>query len=208
MPLPQRGTGASAGGVVAQRVSQATPYAYEALDLLPPGRHVNYVREILVRTTILPPRNEHLESLGPWLERQLANHSAEHARLVRSYAVWYLLHRARRAKRPLGRAGAARIRYRVRIALEFLAWIENRGRTLITIDQGDVDKWLANGTWRQRSAVGCSARASSLSSPAARRHWKASARNGLSWGSEGQRQRRRHGARARCRIRPAGTPAR
>lgn len=83
-------------------------------------------------------------------DRHLTNYPPEHARLVRSYAIWYLLHRARRAKRPLGIAGAARIRCRVRVALEFLAWLETRGRDLTTMDQGDIDHWLANGTWRHR----------------------------------------------------------
>ncbi len=124
--------------------------SHEALDQLPTSRHVNYVREILVRTAVLPPRNEYLERIEPWLDRHLTNYSPEHARLVRSYAIWYLLHRARRAKRPLGIAGAARIRCQVRVALEFLAWLETRGRTLTTMDQGDVDNWLANGTWRHR----------------------------------------------------------
>jgi hypothetical protein len=70
--------------------------------------------------------------------------------LVRAYAHWYLLHRARRRSRSLGRSGADRIRIKVRVALEFLDWIEKRGRTVATIDQSDIDTWLANGNWRHR----------------------------------------------------------
>lgn len=121
-----------------------------ALDQLPPGRHVNYIREILVRTAILTPRNEYLDRIEPWLDRHLANYPTDHAQLVRSYAIWYLLHRARRAKQPLSNPGAARIRRQVCVALEFLAWLETRGRTPATIDQGDIDNWLAHGTWRHR----------------------------------------------------------
>lgn len=127
-----------------------TDISHAALDQLPPGRHVNYVREILVRTKILPPRNEYLERIAPWLDRHLTNYPTEHAQLVRSYAVWYLLHRARRAKRPLSNAGAARIRYQVCVALEFLAWLEARDRVLTTMNQADIDTWLAHGTWRHR----------------------------------------------------------
>ncbi|ARV80668.1 hypothetical protein MOKP4_48400 [Mycobacterium avium subsp. hominissuis] len=36
------------------------------------------------------------------------------------------------------------------VALEFLAWLETRGRTLATMDQADIDNWLAHGTWRHR----------------------------------------------------------
>jgi hypothetical protein len=123
---------------------------HHALDPFPPGRHINYVREILVRTAVLPPRNEYLERIEPWLDRHLANYPTEDARLVRSYAIWYLLHRARRAKRPLRDAGAARIRRQVCVALEFLAWLDTRGRNLATVNQADIDNWLAQGTWRHR----------------------------------------------------------
>jgi hypothetical protein len=126
------------------------PITHQALDQLPPGRHANYVREILVRTAVLPPRNEYLERITPWLDRHLANHAIEQAQLVRSYAIWYLLHRGRRAKQPLSNAGAARIRRQVCVALEFLSWLETRGRTLASLDQGDIDSWLAHGTWRHR----------------------------------------------------------
>lgn len=81
---------------------------HHALDQLPPGGHVNYVREILVRTAVLTPRNEYLERIEPWVDRHLANYPAEHARLVRSYTIWYLLHRARRAKQPLSNPGCQR----------------------------------------------------------------------------------------------------
>jgi hypothetical protein len=66
--------------------------------------YVNYIREILVRTEVLPTRNEYLERVGPWIDRHLISYPAEHQRLVRNYAAWYLLHRVRRSKRQLGRA--------------------------------------------------------------------------------------------------------
>lgn len=126
------------------------PITHQALDALPPGRQVNYIREILVRTAILTPRNEYLEGIEPWLDNHLADQPADHARTVRNYAVWYLLHGARRDRRPFGKAGAARIRRRVRVALEFLAWLDERGRPFPDFDQGDVDTWLATGNWRHR----------------------------------------------------------
>lgn len=122
---------------------------HDLLDQLPPGRQVNYVREILVRTAVLPPRNERLERIKPWLDHHLAHQPADHAMLVRNYAVWYLLHRARRSQRPLVTAGAARIRRRVRVALEFLAWCDGRETCLADVDQGEVNAWLATGDWRR-----------------------------------------------------------
>lgn len=126
------------------------PITHEALDAMPPGRSTNYVREILVRTTILAVRNEHLEGIEPWLDRHLTDQPPAYARVVRNYAVWYLLHRARRQRRPFGKAGAARIRRRVSVALEFLAWLDTRGRPFPSLDQAEVDTWLATGNWRHR----------------------------------------------------------
>ncbi len=143
-------SGSAAADLLRAQARGGEPITHEALDALPPGRHVNYVREILVRTAILAPRNEHLEGIEPWLDRHLAGQPAEHARTVRNYALWYLLHRARRGRRPFGKAGAARIRRRVRVALEFLAWLDARGRHFPSFDQGDVDSWLATGNWRHR----------------------------------------------------------
>ncbi|CDO10463.1 hypothetical protein C1S82_01545 [Mycolicibacterium cosmeticum] len=142
--------GSTAADLLRDLASTGEPVTHAALDAQAPGRHVNYIREILVRTEILPPRNDELGRLGPWLERHLADQPHHHARVVRNYAEWCLLHRIRRARRPLTKSGAARFRFRVCVAMEFLAWIEDRGRTIDTVDQGDVDRWLAHGNWRQR----------------------------------------------------------
>lgn len=142
--------GSAAAQLLRALAGGGTPITHEALDALPPGRHINYIREILVRTSILVARNEHLEGIQPWLDGHLAEQPSQHARVVRNYAVWYLLNRARRDRRPFGKAGAARLRRRVRVALEFLTWLDGRDRPLSALDQGDVDTWLATGNWRHR----------------------------------------------------------
>ena len=123
--------------------SAGTEITHATLDELPPSPSLNYIREILVRTRILEIRNEYLERIEPWLEHLLLTYPRENTRIVRSYALWYLVHRARRSKRPVGASGAARIRTRIRVALEFLEWLEDRGQSLDTMKQADVDKWLA-----------------------------------------------------------------
>jgi hypothetical protein len=128
-----------------QLASAGTEITHAALDELPPSPSLNYIREILVRTRILEIRNEPLERIEPWLEQLLLSYPPDHARIVHTYALWYLVHRARRSKRPLGDSGAGRIRIRIRVALEFLEWLDDRGRNLGTMDQADVDRWLAQG---------------------------------------------------------------
>ncbi|MCW2688662.1 MAG: hypothetical protein JWR37_3552 [Mycobacterium sp.] len=124
------------------------PITHEALDLLSPSRPADYIREILVRTAILEPRNEYLERLGPWVDHYLTDVPDHQARILKAYAHWYLLHRARRRKAPLVRSAGHRIHTRVRVAHEFLTWVEAQGHTLVTVPQDLVDNWLANGTTR------------------------------------------------------------
>ncbi|WP_284235593.1 hypothetical protein [Mycobacterium antarcticum] len=50
-----------------------------------------------------------------------------------------------RSARPVPPVFAAAL-----VALEFLAWLDSRGRPFSALDQGDVDTWLANGNWRHR----------------------------------------------------------
>jgi len=136
----------SAATMLSELARSEQPITHDALDRLSPSRHADYIREILVRTAILEPRNEYLERLVPWVDHYLTDVPDHHARLLRAYAHWYLLHRARRRKGLLPRSGADRIRTRVRVAHEFLAWIQSQGHTVATVGQDLVDNWLANGT--------------------------------------------------------------
>jgi hypothetical protein len=92
----------SAAQLLAQLATQNQPITHELLDSLPVNQDVHYVRQILVHTEILPQRLEYLDRLLPWLEQTLADRPAAHARLVRPYAHWHLLHRARRRARRHG----------------------------------------------------------------------------------------------------------
>lgn len=122
---------------------------HDVLDELPSSASLNYIREILIRTKVLDPRNEYLDRIEPWIDNLLCSYPLEHARIIRSYAVWFQLHRARRARRPLGVSGAARIRTRIRVALEFLEWLQDQELSLDTMNQADVDRWLAPGGSRR-----------------------------------------------------------
>ncbi|WP_425004948.1 hypothetical protein [Mycolicibacterium sp. S3B2] len=137
-----------AAAMLAQLAHSGEPITHATLDALSPSRSADYLREILVRTEILEPRNEYLERLAPWIDHYLTDIPAEHARLLRAYGHWHLLHRARRRQRPLPRSGAERTRRRVRIAHEFLAWLDSQQHSLATLRQDHVDAWLANGSAR------------------------------------------------------------
>ena len=73
------------------------PITHDLLDELPQTQALRYVRDMLVSSGVLPARNEHLERLAPWLEHLLHDKPTHHARLIRPFAHWFVLRRARRA---------------------------------------------------------------------------------------------------------------
>jgi hypothetical protein len=120
----------SAAQLLARLAALSQPITHDLLDCLPVNQDVHYVREILVHTGILPARLEYLDRLLPWLEQTLADRPATHARLVRPYAHWHVLLRARRRAQRHGTFtpnSAAHIRSEIRVVLDLLDHLE-RGR--------------------------------------------------------------------------------
>lgn len=139
----------AAATMLSDLATRGEPITHETLDAVSPSPHADYIREILVHTGILELRNEYLDRLVLWLDHYLADIGEHHARLLRAYSQWYLLHKARRRKGPLTRPTADGIRTQVRVAHEFVTWVESHGHTLHTVSQDLVDNWLANGTTRE-----------------------------------------------------------
>ena len=138
-----------AATMLSDLAARAERITHETLDDLSPSPAADYIREILVRTAILEPRNEYLERVTLWVDQYLAGVTGEKAQVLRAYAQWYLLHKARRRKDPLLRPTTNRIRTRVRVAHEFMTFVAERGYALDTVGQDLVDNWLAHGTSRE-----------------------------------------------------------
>jgi len=88
--------------------------------------------------------HEHLERLGSWLEHLLHDKAPHHARLIRPFAHWFVLRRARRtaARRTFTRESADFARTRVLAALDLLV------SRIIQLTKNDVIEdsratWLA-----------------------------------------------------------------
>jgi hypothetical protein len=117
------------------------------LDEQPQTSALHHVRDMLVQAGVLPPRDEYLERIEPWLGEILAGRPAHHAALVRPYATWHVLRRARRRSRGTSTMSAAGwARGRILAALAFLAWLDDRDTTLGTATQADIDDWLHGAT--------------------------------------------------------------
>ena len=124
------------------------PITHDLLDDLPQSQALRYIRDMLVSSGVLPARNEHLERLAPWLEHLLDDKPAHHARLIRPFAHWFVLRRARRAaaSRTFTRGSADFARARILVALDLLSWLDQRAQDLRDLTQADLDRWLTGGT--------------------------------------------------------------
>ncbi|WP_075903990.1 hypothetical protein [Actinomadura sp. CNU-125] len=137
-------TGSASARLLAKLVGRGETLTHDLLDDLPLDRNVHYVRQLLVHSGALPERNEDLERLPRWLEDKLADVPADHANLVRPFAHWHLLRRARvrAASRKHPAATGSVLRRRVTVALNFLAWLDARQIPLGHLQQDDLDRWL------------------------------------------------------------------
>jgi hypothetical protein len=103
----------------------------------------------------LEERNEDLERIPGWLEHELADKPDAHATLARPFLNWFLFRRARqRAAMRRHPASADRdLRRRVSVALDFLAWMDQRGLALADLAQEHIDDWIARATSQRRYLI-------------------------------------------------------
>jgi hypothetical protein len=124
------------------------PVTHDLLDACPQTAALHHLRQLLVHAGILPERTEYLDRIEPWLARLLSTCPPAHAAVIRPFATWHILRRARgRARRQGFTPSAARwARSHILIAAQFLAWLDERGTSLATATQADIDTWLDNAT--------------------------------------------------------------
>ncbi len=121
---------------------------HEALDAHHSRQGADYLRYLLVANGVLPRRDDALVRLEAWAADRVKSVTDQgQRRLLRSYARWRVLRRARQRAEA---AGAARTPTRhakvcLNAAATFLAFLGARQRDLADCTQGDVDDWLAEG---------------------------------------------------------------
>jgi hypothetical protein len=111
------------------------------------------LRDLLVACRALPYRDPGLARLERFAREAAA--SLEHPvdrKELRSFATWEVLRRARRkAERgQLTPAAVDNAKAAVSEAARFLHWLRDRGRSLDTCTQADVDLWCASGRKARR----------------------------------------------------------
>ncbi|MBS2536597.1 hypothetical protein KGQ20_27935 [Catenulispora sp. NF23] len=85
-----------------------------------------------------------MRSASPATTSSLANLPAHQARIIRPFAEWSILRDARRraARHHYSIGAATNDRTDIRVAIEFLTWLDENQLDLASIGQEDVDLWL------------------------------------------------------------------
>ncbi|WP_157127001.1 hypothetical protein [Rhodococcus sp. p52] len=124
------------------------PITHQLLDSVPHSAALPRLRDLFVHAGILPDRTDLIERIGPWLDEILERHPAHHGELVRPFAHWHVLRRARRRarNRPVTDSAAAYARSQISLALDFLSWLDEHDTPLATATQADLDRWLDGGS--------------------------------------------------------------
>jgi hypothetical protein len=127
---------------------------HAALDELPVSKPIEHLRAILVATSTLPPRDEHLARLERWIAITITGHREQP--VLHRYAVWHLLRRLRGRNngRHATHAQAVVVQQHVRAAIALLGWLSARQLTLGTARQGDLERWLTSDQATGRREAG------------------------------------------------------
>jgi hypothetical protein len=139
----------SAGAaMLAELAQKQTRLTHADLDAYPPSKFEHHLRRALIHAGALPDRDEPLERIDGWLDEILRDNPGEHAQLVRPFAQWVVLRRARQRsqRKPTTEAAASWARQRVRTVLDLLAWLYTRATGIGDLDQAALDEWLATGS--------------------------------------------------------------
>jgi hypothetical protein len=146
---------AATAKLLAALAATAEPITHHTLDQLGGSNEVHLLRHMLVAATVLPERVEHLDRITPWLDEHLRWRPAARSRLIRPFVQWTLIHRARRnaATRGFSPHAADHLRGRILAILELLDWLDERGTTLRTATQTDIDAWMDSGPTYRRTRV-------------------------------------------------------
>ena len=121
---------------------------HEEIDRLPQNAQTLHIRAAFVAAGVLPHRNEALAQLQLWVDRTVPTIPAEHQPVIRAYAEWHIVRRARqRAARGPFRPGAdSSNRQRIRCAINFLGWLAEADVSVADLRQHHVDTYFAAGS--------------------------------------------------------------
>jgi hypothetical protein len=110
---------------------------------LPSDRAHDYLRTLLAALDVLPPFEIRIERMPPWIDEVTSGLTSEHEALIRQFAHWQVLREMRTADHQdrLTQTMANGARRRIRVAIEFLAFLDRHGRTAATANQDLLERY-------------------------------------------------------------------
>jgi hypothetical protein len=126
-----------------------TPLTHEGIDTMagPQGRE--FLRELLIDTGLLPPRDKYLAAFKAWCPGRLASIADAATRTeISLYLAWRHTKdlTVRSEARQLTASAANVARDQTDAAVRFLDYTAGRGRRLSELGQGDIDDWFAHAS--------------------------------------------------------------
>lgn len=142
------------------------PIAHATFRELPADREHNHVRQLLVSAGVLPAYHAPIEQIERWLDDVVAQLDADSAAVISRYGHWrHLRHLRHLAEKGTLNKGTVYVaRSRVNAAIRLSQWATARGITLSSIDQNDLEHYLAEHpagrltqkdfvTWLSRTSI-------------------------------------------------------
>ncbi|MET8317577.1 recombinase XerD [Rhodococcus erythropolis] len=161
--------GKAAAELLAKIGNRELMLSHGAFDALPPARHVEHLREMLVRLHILPDRGDpRLARFAAWLEDRLetlADRPDVRAALEQ-FARWHHLRRMRENRIRNMDNATRNAKQEITETGKFLIWLSDEHRaTIDALTQAHVDEYFSTGTttrmaarnflqWRARTGIG------------------------------------------------------
>jgi len=140
-------------GLLAQMARGQIAISHQSFNALPMDRTHNYVRDLLVAVGVLGHYEPFIERMIPWLSSLGDPLNTHHGHIIDQFARWQVLrHMRRQADRGRLTNGVFQSsRSRLRRVVGLLVWLEERGRSIETATQSDLEKYL---TTQPKSVTG------------------------------------------------------
>ncbi len=121
---------------------------HDLLDQQPGSARIVHLRAVLTYAGVLPPRDEYIESSVAWLDHVLATQTDEIVTVIRPYATWSVLRRARHRarRRESSRSVTKYNRNLITLAIQLMNWSAGQSIPLSLLTQADLERWLVNGS--------------------------------------------------------------
>ncbi len=127
----------------------SVPLTHEGIDTMAGMQGREFLRELLIDTGLLPPRDKYLAAFATWRARRLDSIAEPATRAeISTYLAWRhmrdLTVRSEAGRLTASATGTARDQ--TDAAVRFLGFLSDRGLLLSTARQSDIDDWFATAS--------------------------------------------------------------